>query len=352
MVTYVNTVFVSNNETASLLTKAQFEAITAATAAQNKGRFVVYDVDAADYAITANTTRFKIGMVTGSVSYDHKGVGHANVKWSNIIQTADVKSMSKLAYADDTEDTIEIDFTNMSQEVIDVLDKGNKRVIVRLTFKDLPTRYRKWTESYEYVTKFGDTAETITSGIAELINKQWKRARVIATANGTKLTLEAMKYDDDNSVDSINWYEKVRFNANIYYTDPAADGWEALNKHYPTGVVITKTPGSTYPASAKLVRDREAQGMGYEGILNRGDGTWPIIKPAMETKLDGQYNALTLEFENLYHAADDISRKTKQSIEIYSVAAGLITAIANAVNTALGKNDRAKFDNTTEHSEF
>jgi hypothetical protein len=59
--------------------------------------------------------------------------------------------------------------------------------------------------------------------------------------------------------------------------------------------------------------------MGYLGILNRGEGTWPIIKPAMETDLDAKYDAITLEFENMYRAADDIQRKTKQTLEIYGI---------------------------------
>ena len=63
--------------------------------------------------------------------------------------------------------------------------------------------------------------------------------------------------------------------------------------------------------------------MGYLGILNRGEGTWPIIKPAMETDLSAQYDALTLEFENMYRAADDIQRKTKQTLEVYGLTGQL-----------------------------
>jgi hypothetical protein len=70
--------------------------------------------------------------------------------------------------------------------------------------------------------------------------------------------------------------------------------------------------------------------MGYQGILNRGEGTWPVIKPDMETQLDKQYNALTLEFENMYRAADDIQRKTKQVVEIYSIKTAALQAILNA----------------------
>lgn len=195
--------------------------------------------------------------------------------------------------------------------------EGGKRVIVRLTFKDMPHRYRKWTESYEYVTAIGDDKTAIANGIANIINKEWKRARVQASVSGAVVTLEALPYDDDDSADSLSWANKVRFNANMYYTDPKADGWEANNKHFLKGITIDKTPGKQYPASAKLVRDRESWAMGYQGILNRGEGTWPIIKPDMETRLDNQYDAITLEFENMYRAADDIQRKTKQTLEVY-----------------------------------
>ena len=342
MITYVNTVFVSNENNTALAT---------APGSIQKGQFIVFDVDNGTYSLTANTQRFKIGMGTGKTIKDFKGQSHPMIKWSNIIQTADVKSISTLAYpGDDTEDTVEIDFTGVDASVMAVLARGGKRVITRLTFKDMPHRYRKWTESYEYVTAEGDDATAIAAGIANLINKQWKRARVEATAAAGKLTLVAMPYDDDDAVETLNWAEKVRFNANVYYTDPAAEGWESLNKHFPKGLTITKTPGFRYAASAKLVRDREAWGMGYEGILNRGDGTWPIIKPAMETKLDGHYNALTLEFENMYRAADDIFRKTKQTVEVYTT--GATTALANAINTAIGKNDRKTIDTVTEKGEI
>jgi len=345
MITYVNTVFVSNDSTSALATSGTVGAIT-------NGQFVVYDVDNNTYSLSSTTKRFKIGMGTGKTTRDHKGVVRPQIKWSNIINVDDIKSVAAGTYAADTEDKVYIDFSNIDSNVVNVLNDGGKRVIVRLTFKDMPHRYRKWTESYEYVTAAGDDAAAIAAGIAKIINKEWKRARVEvkvgsvvdstdndysaddsdvamsgteyfrpdanqASTTGTMIEITALPYDDDNVVDSLSWANKVRFNANIYYTDPAAEGWEALNKKFPTGVTITKFPGKQYAASAKLVRDREAQGMGYEGILNRGDGTWPIIKPDMNTKLDGQYDYITIEFENMYRAADDIFRKTKQAVEIY-----------------------------------
>ena len=325
MVTFVSKVFVSKENNSALAT---------APASIKKGQFIVYDVDAAKYTIDADTKRFKIGMGSGKSVKDHKGVSHPEIKWSNIIQADDIRSINVLAYKADTEEAVKIDFTKINAAVLKLLAVGGKRIIVRLTFKDLPTRFRKWTESYEYVTLPGDTAATISKNIADLINKQWKRARVVATDAAGVITLTAMPYDDDDSVDTLNVANKVRFNANVYYTDPAAEGWESLNKHYPTGVTIEKTPGTQYAASAKLVRDREAWSMGYDGILNRGEGTWPIIKPAMETKLDGQYNAINIEFENAYRAADDIVRKTKQNVEIYTTGAtSIITDLIAKIGT-------------------
>ena len=304
------------------------------------GKFIVMncDPDAANvYQIDENTKTIKIGLVTKKNCVLRKQDGSAEyapiVKWSNEIKKADIKSYSFRTFAEDTEDTVEINFAGLDTTTANLFKEGGKRIIVRLTFKDMPHRYRKWTESYEYVTVAGEEVNDMVNGIANMINREYKRARVQATANGSKLVLEALPYDDDDSVDSLSWANKVRFNANIYYTNPAAEGWDANNKYFPKGVEVVKTPGVQYPASAKLVRDRESWAMGYQGILNRGEGTWPIIKPDMETNLGGKYDAITLEFENMYRAADDIQRKTKQVVEIYCETGNKINGIKNIIDT-------------------
>lgn len=337
MITYVNTVLVSNHANGTVLTAAPAAAASMATPSTDAGKFILMNCDAnvastklyevtAANAATINT--IKVGIVTKKNTAVRMPNGTTQylpiIKWSNEIKAADIKSYTSLTYAADTEDTVTIDFTNLDAALVTKFAEGGKRIVVRLTFKDMPHRYRKWTESYEYVTEAGDTPATIATAIANMINSEWKRARVSATGTSCQVVLTALPYDDDDSVDSLNWAAKVRFNANVYYTDPAADGWESINKHFPKGVTITKVPGVQYPASAKLVRDRESQAMGYLGILNRGEGTWPIIKPAMETDLGAHYDAITLEFENMYRAADDIFRKTKQTVEIY----GLTTKLA------------------------
>ena len=317
MISYVNTVFVSKTNNPSVIEASALNGASDTTLAENAGKFVFDEKNGL----------FRIGFVKDGVLRVHgtKTETYANiVKWSNWIDKNCIKSATFMladAYAKNTnlakEDTITINFTGCDDNDPNEFAQGNRRIVVRLTFKDMPTRFRKWTESYEYITKPGDKAEQIAKAFATIITDQYKRARVDAKAAAGVLTLTAMPYDDDNSVDTINVANKVRFNANVYYTNPQAAGFASDNKYFPTGLTINKKEGYNDPMSAKNVRDREAQAMGYEGILNRGCCTWPIIKPAMTTDLSKKYDGITIEFETKYRAADDIQRHTKQTIEIY-----------------------------------
>ena len=317
MISYVNTVFVSKTNNPSVIEASALKGASDTTLAENAGKFVFDEKNGL----------FRIGFVKDGVLRVHgtKTETYANiVKWSNWIDKNCIKSATFMladAYKKNTnlakEDTITINFTGCDDNDPNEFAQGNRRIVVRLTFKDMPTRFRKWTESYEYITKPGDKAEQIAKAFAKIITDQYKRARVDAKAVAGVLTLTAMPYDDDNSVDTINVANKVRFNANVYYTNPQAAGFASDNKYFPTGLTINKKEGYNDPMSAKNVRDREAQAMGYEGILNRGCCTWPIIKPAMTTDLSKKYDGITIEFETKYRAADDIQRHTKQTVEIY-----------------------------------
>ena len=361
MLNYVTTVLVSNLGAGTILTSLPEENSKSAAAA-HAGKFIVMNCDpnvasTKLYEVTAanalNVNTIKVGVVTKNVAVIRKPDGTVKympmVKWSNEIKAADIKSYNALEYAADTEDTVYINFNSLT----DIVGNSNSakaglRVIVKITYKDMPHRFRKWTESYEYVTAEGDTKIKIAQNIANMINREWKRARIAATqgaytaanggtpasfsasGSGTAVKLVALPYDDDDAVDTLNVANKVRFNVNVYWTDPEANGWESKNKHFPAGAAIIKEPGKQYAASAKLVRDREAWAMGYQGILNRGEGTWPIIKPNMETSLSGTYDALILEFENMYRAADDIQRKTKQVLEVYGENVSYLKAILDS----------------------
>ena len=329
MITYVNTVLVSNKGGDTLATKEEL------AGKQKKGdlkelvgKFVFMNCDAAAqdgsniediYAVDENCDRFKIGVVTSDSFQKADKMGNVTyipvVKWSNIINAADVKSITKLDYKEDTEDTISIDFSTIPAETLDILSAGGCPVVLRLTFKDMPMRYRKWTESYSYVTMPGDGIQNIIQGLVKDIVRASKRQRVYAKIDGTKLVLEAMKYDDDEQAITENVYAKVRFDANAYWMNPQAPGWAANNK-YDLGVKFVKQEGVTYPASAKLVRDRERSAFDYQGVLHRC--CWYDPQPNMVTNIDNHYGGITIEFENQYHTADDLWRRTKQTVEIYA----------------------------------
>lgn len=343
MITYVNTVLVGTG--AGIVTAAPAKADKKNTPSTDAGKFVVMNMDDVTnpYATLDETNKkFRIGFVTSKNTVLRKKDGTVEylpiIKWSNPIKRADITSVKVQNHFESKEDTITIDFANVKKvasSLITEFSKGDRRIIVRLTFKDMPTRYRKWTESYEYITKIGDTETTIAEGIAKQINKEYKRARVVASASAGIITLTAMPYDDDDMNDSLNWANKVRFSANVYYTDPTAPAFASKNKYSIQGLKIKKTPGVWCSTDGKLVRDRESQAMGYQGILNRGECTWPIIKPDMVTDITKDYDGLTIMFENHYHAADDQIRQTKECVEVYDITDRSHTNITNLL-TAIG----------------
>lgn len=329
MITYVNSVLVSNKNGDTLATaeelkgKAKKEDLKPLV-----GKFVFMNCDPAKqdgtaiedvYSMNEAADRFKIGVVTSDSFQKVDKLGNVTfvpvVKWSNIINVADIKSVAKLDYKEDSEDEITIDFSGIANETMDLLAQGGCPVVLRLTFKDMPMRYRKWTESYSYVTKVGDTVENIIAGLIKDIIRAPKRQRVYAKIDGQKLILTQMKYDDDESNRTENVYMKGRFDANMYWMNPAAPGWASNNK-YDLGVVFSKKEGVTYPATAKLVRDRERATFDYQGVLHRS--CWYDPQPAMVTNLDNKYDGITIEFENQYRTADDLWRRTKQTVEIYA----------------------------------
>lgn len=330
MITYVNTVLVGHGVANVITDSANITAATAKnTPSTDVNKYVVEKIDDEKFRVGIVTKKNTESYVNGELVYS------PIVKWSNAIKKADIKSMTYTTFKANTEDKIVVDFTGISENIMNEISEGGKRIILRLTFKDLPTRFRKWTESYEYVSQNGDTATKIAEGLKNQIQKNYKRARVTVNAEAGVLTITAMPYDDDDTVDSISPANKVRFSANVWYTDPQASGFASKNKYSLIGATVTKTPGTYYTASPKLVRDAEAQAMGYQGILNRGECTWPIIKPDMETELDAEYDSLTIEFENMYRTADDLHRRTKQTLQIFDyngAVAAVKTKIEQLIN--------------------
>lgn len=359
MITYVNTVLVGKG--AGLFSEdintLKFDTIDAFNTSMNTNanKIVINGIDDSKFRVGIIINKPIESYVNGALEY------RPMIKWSNMIKKADIKSFNVTNYnaQAEKEDTVIVDFSKTADNIMTEIAEGGKRIILRLTFKDLPTRFRKWTESYEYVSQNGDTANTIANGIMNQIKKNYKRARVtveVGTVNkgvftpgdynndtklylGNAIRMTAMSYTDDNTVDSISPANKVRFSANIWYTDPQAAGFASKNKYSLIGATVTKTPGVYQVGEWKLVRDAEAQAMGYQGVLNRGECTWPIIKPDMNVEMNATYDSLTLEFENMYRTADDLHRRTKQTLQIFEKAGEGMAAIMAGIIATAGLNE-------------
>lgn len=315
------------NVTNVLVASAAGVVTTLPTAAAIKAAAIA---DAGKYIVVNGDDSIKIGLITNktvtTVNPTTKNIQYLPlIKWAKEIKDGFIKSVAMDTYKANTEDTAVISFTAANGD-------DRKRILLRVTYKDMETRYRKWTETYEVVVEPNATAAQIAQAFKETLTKNAKRNRFDFTLSGTTLTLTAKEYEDDNAVDTINVSKKVRFDVHMYYTMPDADGWASKNKYAYSDATIAKTDGVEYQAAAKLVRDREAWAMGYDGILNRGNGTWPIIKPDMNVKLDGHYNVLTIEFNNQYRAADDIVRYTRNTIELYSETATDLNTIKGVID--------------------
>lgn len=339
MITYVNTVLVSNKAAAAAAAAdfekdsiKEYETKSAVAAGVAPGSVVFYD--ATNGTLLNNTdlktkapAKFKIGVVTSDASIVRKkncSVTYVPViKYSNVIDSKTIKSAVYTVHKDDVEENVTISFKKNPGDAIEqLIADGGVAFSLRLTFKDMPTRYRRWTETYSYVTEPDDTIDTVMKKLADQINKEYKRARVSAkydastTSADGKVVITALKYDDDEQAVTENVYGKVRFDVNMYYTNSKAPGWAANNK-YSAPVTIKKVEGTTSPVSAKLVRDRERAAFDYLGVLHRG--CWYDPQPKMVTDINAKYDGVTIEFENAYHTADDLMRQTKQNVELYAL---------------------------------
>lgn len=328
MITFVNDVFVSNEDAVLYTGEISALAKDKKSEIENVGKIVIVDMAKPATAVDSNlatATAIKIGKITSAVSTIIGRDGSVKytpvIDWSNPIQKSAIKSAQFTDHKADIPEKIEVNFNGLNALIKQKIATGGHSIVFRIIYKDMNTRFRKWTESYEYVTKDGDTELTVAEGIANLIKKDYKRARVNVDYSAGKITLTAMNYDDDDSVPSLSPAATVRFAVStwISFKDEAGIVGIGYSHKYPlAGVVVNKTPGEVYTASPKYVRDREESAMGYNGIINRGFEDYRQFDlPKMDTKLDGEYDAVTILFENMYRTADDLHRLTKQSIEIY-----------------------------------
>lgn len=289
------------------------------------GDITVVDENMKAASAPADAAALYIGVCTGKeeITLPNGNVSEVSiVKWSDRIQKASKPSYATGAHEEPTNAKIEIDLTAAELVV-------GHRYVLRILYKDMNIANFQFTHTYEHVAAT-ESVDDLGNALLKAINKHANR-RVNATYASSKLTLTAKDKDYDNSVEALDEYSIVSMDASLYVTIPGA-----LLSNQPenvSGVVITKTEGTTGKGFWKQVRDAEARAMGYSGHVFTG--AYPSIEQARMVTKDAKYNYVTIENDNLYLSPDNQYIKTTPVLtEIY--CEGAVTAITAALDAFMG----------------
>ena len=155
MITNVTTVLIGTGKT-SILDHAPAAQETN-TPSEHVGKFVLELVGSGESISKHSCSR--IGIVTNKntavVDPVTKQIKYVPiVKWTHTINNYASVKVAVSEYKPNTEDSVKITFNE---------DNGYdaKRILLRVTYKDMETRYRKWTETYEVVVAPNATKESI-----------------------------------------------------------------------------------------------------------------------------------------------------------------------------------------------
>lgn len=281
------------------------------------GDITVVDENFKAAATPADASALYIGVCTGE---DENG--NKIVKWSDRIQKASKPSYVAGNYEAPAKAKIEIDLSAAELTV-------GHRYVLRVLYKDIEAANFQFTHTYEHVAT-SEVVDDLGNALQKQIMKHPNR-RVKATYAASKLTLEALDKNYDNSVNAIDEYSIVSMDAALYVTIPGA-----LLSNQPekvAGANITKTEGNPGKGFWKQVRDAEARAMGYAGHVFTG--AYPSVEQERMTTKGAEYNYVTIENDNLYVSPDNQYIKTTPVLtEVYCEAA--TTALTGALDAFMG----------------
>ena len=281
------------------------------------GDITVVDENFKAAATPADASALYIGVCTGE---DENG--NNIVKWSDRIQKASKPSYVAGNYTAPVKAKIEIDLSAAELTI-------GHRYVLRVLYKDIEAANFQFTHTYEHVAT-SEVVDDLGNALQKQIMKHPNR-RVKATYASSKLTLEALDKNYDNSVNAIDEYSIVSMDAALYVTIPGA-----LLSNQPekvAGANITKTEGNPGKGFWKQVRDAEARAMGYAGHVFTG--AYPSIEQERMTTKGAEYNYVTIENDNLYVSPDNQYIKTTPVLtEVYCEAA--TTALTGALDAFMG----------------
>lgn len=207
--------------------------------------------------------------------------------------------------------------------------------VLRIVYPDVVTHPGGHTYTYRYVAET-TTLNDLYVALALQINQHpERRISAAATTGPDVLTLTALPYDDNATVDSVNEYAQVIFE--VFMQSENFDS-----------VAITYT-ASPYPGEGtwQLVRDQEKWSQGYEGLLNRTG--FPTQVPTFRTVLNETYDTLIIRHKNWYTAStnreEQVDITTKIIIPV-NASGNQMTDILAALNPWMASLPKA-FDNVS-----
>ena len=282
-----------------------------------EGDVVLFDENRKLITSAANASTIYVGVIGKKIMIDDTKYTY-EVAYSAPIKKDSKPRMFASKYSAPVQQSIDIDLTNAT------LVAGH-RYVLRIVYKDIEGAPGQFTHTYEHVAT-NDDAATLLEVFKKKINKHANR-RVNATVAGEKMTLVAMPKTDNEGVNSINEYSVVNMAVTMYETIP---GQLLSNNPEDFGAVIETTSGVKATAGVgywKQVRDQEVRNMGYKGMVY--NGTFPAMAQELKTVAGAEYDAITIQNDNLYLSNDNQYVKTTPIVtEIYCPN-------ANSLRTAL-----------------
>ena len=310
MLQHVSTVLIGSNCPASYTNLAALATGDVALFNENKALLTSTNAAAAAKAIY-------IGVVKGTKSVINNAGNAETIKeiaYSNKIEKGSKPNMVYSDYVAAVEDSISFNLASVTPVVGD-------RYVLRVIFNDIYEHPGQFTHTYEVIAKTTTNSDLVTA-FKNKINKHANRRINATNVVATTLVITAMVKDDNEGLDSLNYYSQVSMDAVMYSQDP-----QSYLMNQPTaiaGLVISKTQGGPGKGNAKIIRDRENAALGYKGIINRM--YWPVIKPALSVNLSATYDTLVIECENHYLSNDNqYIKNTPLATELYVVAGELVT---------------------------
>lgn len=270
-------------------------------------------------ATIADTDTVYIGVGT-SETYNYTDpsgsavTGVRKIKWSSPIEGKGVKNFKGLeADSMSTEKKVTIDIDSASS----FAPTDGEEYVIRLVFSSVSEHPGQFVQDYR-VTADGTGTGDLTDDFVKVINN-YEPSLVTASNVSDDLVIEANDVSADGA-DAIDEYRQVQF-----YAFLSSDNFEDVE------VTVNNNPHPGH-GNPKLVRDKEKHAQGYEGITSRFK--FPVVKPDLSVDMDKWYDAIVIEHDNSYVAADnDYIKESSLTTEVYiPINAGQTTEVLAALN--------------------